>query len=145
MESSAELTPQLLKETAQLLMRRSESVAGNIWNVSATMAPEILAPSIVADITSLSADQIIIAQKEALDSDKLVLISIATAVDGFRIKARELDCLTRNWGPEDIRRTQQIHRIKNEAFYLFSNLFRPVALIESTHEKDESEKKNKVC
>lgn len=133
------ITARMKDEIHRTLVERADVYAQATWNVLPTAAPQRVRADMLRAIGEVTVDQVqehwVVAESQAedrpLSGDKLILVSVNVEFNGVRIRARELDCRTRYWGPTTERWVQQPERIPAEVFEALAAAFAPITRVES--------------
>ena len=132
LEQAPPLTPRLEQQVLRTLRQRSDRVIGAVWQLNAEPAPRKLRGPMVDDLAGISYGQLVEHWPEVDSVDKVVLLALATTLDGYRAAAREFDVRTRTWGAPIEYRFGQAPLAAGEAFRALLASFRPLAKIQSS-------------
>ena len=140
---AVEETPRLTARRADLIARvigqRARIWAHATWKLVVSRAPAKLYADVLYHIDRTTADQISAhwikwdendETERALSGDKVILVSIQDLGDAIQVRARELDCRTRFWGPTIARQVRQFPRVARETFKALADSFAPLTRIE---------------
>jgi hypothetical protein len=128
--AAPEFHPLVLADLQQDLSRRADSVVGASWNITVESPPAPLASTIAYAPETLTTTEISKIQKEVLQGDKLVWISLQADAREIRVRARELDCHTRTWSHTVVQSVRQPAALNQAVFDSILAVFSPLARIE---------------
>ena len=117
------------------LAQRAEIEAGAAWNLVLAPPPPQLSAAIFLHLGTLSADDIARAAPAALQDDKILLLSVEATAREYVLRARELDCHTRTWGPVVESRERHPGLLADRAYATIVRAFAPLARIEMADAK----------
>lgn len=136
------LTPALLRDVTAGIEEGCDSAVGAPWNLSIEPAPAPLARTIRRGLDLLKIEDLPAGDLE-LDPrtaqapfDKVMLVRVSLATDGYQAQARELDVLTRQFGTPAFRATAQRQAVPRAALSALFDAFCPLALIEEVADKN---------
>jgi hypothetical protein len=113
------------------LEQRADVAVGSPWTVVVSSPPESLWADVAFALDEVTTAQIEQAAEKSLNQDKLMLLAIEKSQLDTRIRARELDCRVRMWGPVIERRIRNSQLLETEAFAALFDAFSPVTRIET--------------
>ena len=142
-DSAPELTDQLQQVLMQSLARRSLSIVGPAWNLVINPATDSNAHTMLYRLDQLSAQETERLFPEAMERDKLLLLTVARPSLDFSIHVREFDCRTRSWGRDQRRIASQARQIQALAIDALLDAFSPLAQIGEPYEETEEEEAGK--
>jgi hypothetical protein len=140
-DSAPELTNHLQQTLMQSVARRSLAIVGPAWNLVVNPARDSNAHAMLYRLDQLSANAIEGLFPEAMERDKLLLVTVARSSLDFLIRVREFDCRTRSWGRDQQRSTPQARQIQALAIDALLDAFSPLAQIGEPYEEAEGEGK----
>jgi hypothetical protein len=118
-------------ELVATLRNRSDIEIGAPWTLVVESPPEQLRSSVGQFIDRITVDDVAAAAETALTDDKIMLLSLSANSREYVVRARELDCRTRSWGPTIERRLRNPSMLGSTAFRAMVAAFAPVTRIES--------------
>ncbi len=132
---SAANVPELRGVPNQLapeLSARLENLLGAAWHVDVAPVRGLSGP--LAQLWTLPADaagpELLPEEAGLSDGDKLLLLHMDRAVDGWRLAAREWDLTTWRLGPVHASVVRQPAKLRDTAVHLLLEVFRPLARVE---------------
>jgi hypothetical protein len=125
----------LQQRLATALEQRAESAIGAPWALIVGSPPESLRSDVAWGMDQVTTEQIEQEAEKVLNQDKLMLLALETSHQDVRIRARELDCRVRRWGPVIERRIRNPQLLASEAFSALVDAFAPVTRIETGEAK----------
>ena len=114
------------RELEPWLKAKAAASVGGMWNLQVAAASPDLRPKLLAEISSLSAEDI----SEPKDADKLILVGIRRVSVGWQIRAREFDVVTGLWNSTVVRDVRQSKLLRHETFRAVMDAFAPQARVE---------------
>jgi hypothetical protein len=130
LEETPQLPAALVPPLAEFLKSRSESVQGAIWQLEAQAAPAAIRSELLYGLESVTADRLTAVAKSSLGNDKLYLVAIRLAPQGFDIAVREVDCRSLQLGPVVRASAASLELLPTAVWDLIAAEFTPLARIE---------------
>jgi hypothetical protein len=124
-----ELPPRVVEEMAVDLVDRVDATVGAAWNMTVSIPPVPLRQAMLVDLASVDVKTI---PPEALENDKVTLVTISLDLNGFRIAARELDVQTRTFSAMVERSVPQPALLSQTLFTAVVDAFAPLASIKTS-------------
>jgi hypothetical protein len=132
-ESGPELGPEFAADLCAWLVARSDAVVGGPWELTAAPATAELQDRMVSALASIPVDAL---PKPAADADKVALLAIAAAPQGYEVAAREFDVRTQSLGGVLRRSVPQTAKLRDAAFAALVKVFAPLALVHAVDKED---------
>jgi len=132
-ESGPELAPEYAADLCAWLVARSDAVVGGPWELTAAPAAAGLQDRMLSGLDAVAVDAL---PKPAGDIDKLLLLAISTAPQGYQVAAREFDVRTQSLGIVVRRVVPQTAKLRDAAFTVLVKVFAPLALIHAVDKED---------
>jgi hypothetical protein len=132
-EPTAELAPEFQAELCTALAARSDALLGGPWELTAAPASAELHDRMLSALDAIPVDAL---PKPAADTDKLMLLAVASAPQGYQVSARELDVRTRALGSVVRLSVPQPAKLRDAAIEALFKAFSPLALIHAA-DKDQ--------
>jgi hypothetical protein len=129
--TSLPLPTEYREQLAEEISQQSDVTVGAAWSLEPELMPATLESDFAIDIRQLTVAKIQAVRPTVLESDKLFLLSVGGTNAEYVIRARELDCRTRIFGPVIVRRTRQPEQIATHAFRALTEAFAAMVRIES--------------
>ena len=129
-ETAGELDHQVQQSLSAALSQKIESYIGAPWDTEIIDAPAEVRSSMLIDLSLVTPEVIGTVAPEALNGDKIILLTIGVSPREFRIEARELDCRTRLFGASVHRVVRQPELLDIACFDAISNSFRAITRLE---------------
>ena len=128
-----ELPAAMQEDLLGRLRVRIDVLIGPTWEFTAETAPAELQRDVIWALDAVSVDDL---PRESLARDKVMLLAVSTAADGYRIAVRELDVRTRVFSPVVIRPVRQPGRLLDEVSTAMFAAFAPLAQVEQVSGKE---------
>ncbi len=127
----ADFPPQLRSQIADFIQRRAEAVHGAAWDVATSTSPPDFQSLMALDGPEVTPEELQFIPEDALTADKLFFVTATAEGDGYRIRARELDCRTRQLGPLFKRFASTRDDVALSVWDAIGRAFTPLTRIES--------------
>lgn len=122
-----ELTPQLEQDLLAELSSQVDSRIGAAWDVTFAEPPLALRRAMMAGLDAVAVDWV---PADALELDKVLLLTVTADLAGYQITGRELDARTRTWGTVVCESALHPAKLRNVLFQVARTAFAPLARIE---------------
>ena len=130
-DQCADFTPELQAHVQKRLQQQSAVVAGATWRLEFLQPPEALRYEAHAALDKVDTDLVVETELELLDTyDKLMLVTVHRNFTDIEVRARELDCRTRFWGPTRQQTLRQMRMLPRYVFATMKDAFAPVTRID---------------
>ena len=130
-DQCADFTPELQTRVQERLQQQSLVVAGATWRLEFLEPPAVLRYDAHSALDQVDTDLVVEHSLELLDSyDKLMLVTVHRDFTGMEVRARELDCRTRFWGPTRRQSLRQLRMLPRYVFATMVEAFAPVTRID---------------
>ena len=127
-----EFTPGLQADLLRDLVNRTDALVGAPWDLTAAAAGPELRPAMTFAVEAVTVQSL---PKESLDFDKVMLLVVLPAANGYRVTARELDVRTRRWSSPVVRPVRQLCKLRDAALGAMLEAFAPLARVQSVEKK----------
>ncbi len=95
-------------ELLEQIQKRSRLFAGATWRLEVQAAPSALTGTLTTLLDQVTVEQIAEVSQDALDQDKLILLTVGRQEDAYDVACRELDCHARSFSLVYRCRVQQL-------------------------------------
>jgi hypothetical protein len=129
---SPRLSAAFQQEMLQSLHDRLGTVVGAAWQPQVDTAPEDLAREMVIDQAGVTVEHL---PSACLEADKVFLVAFSTDYGGDRVRVRELDVRTRQWGTPVERLVGQPALLGETALQSVIAAFAPLAQVDAVEDK----------
>jgi len=126
-ERGSEIAPSFEEELAPWLKAKVAAAVGGMWKLEISSAAVDLRPKLIAEIDSLTADDITSALKKG---DKLIFAAVRRTDGGWQVRAREYDVITGLWNSTISSDVRQLDLVRHETFRAIMTAFAPLARVE---------------
>ncbi|NQU20988.1 MAG: hypothetical protein HQ567_06860 [Candidatus Nealsonbacteria bacterium] len=132
-EDTPELPAAMQEDLLARLRVRVDVLIGPTWEFTAETAPPRFGRDVIAALEAVTVDDL---PGESFTRDKVMLLAVSTAADGYRVAVRELDVRTRVFSPIVIRPVRQPGRLLDEVSTAMLAAFAPLAQVEQVAGKE---------
>jgi hypothetical protein len=132
LEAAPEFGPELERDLAAQLASRVNTLIGAAWDLTVTPAPPSLHRVLTVDLESVTNELL---PKQALQADKVFLLSIQGHAGGYELAARELDVRTMTWNAVVRLSVWQAAKLRDGLFRATCDAFAPLAQIGAVEKK----------
>ncbi|MCA9121461.1 MAG: hypothetical protein H6822_16150 [Planctomycetaceae bacterium] len=127
---AGELDQQVRQSLSFALMQKIEAFIGAPWDAEVTDAPETLRSSMLLDTDLITSEILETCTPEALNGDKIILLTIRVNPRELHVEAREIDCRTRLHGVSVRRIVRQPELLESVCFEAITRSFRAITRLE---------------
>ena len=124
---------QLSKDLPPAIVERADNFVGAAWQLSITLARGERRERIITAMDQLSTSD---SGNPPDGGDKVVVLALTAAPDGYHVQAREFDLRTQTWGGVANQIVQDRRLIPDAAFSVLWQAFAPVAQIDVDAERN---------
>lgn len=129
--AAPELSGSLERSLGEQLIQRAEATVGAPWDLSIAPAPPRLRAQALADLESLTLDQV---PADALDAEKVIVVAVRPVGGRYELAARELDVRTQTWNSVISRPVVQFAKIGPAVLAVAIEAFAPLARVEDVQD-----------
>lgn len=129
-ETAGELDQRVRQSLTAALLRRIDASIGAPWDARISEPPADLRSSMLIDSALVTPEVLDTVAPEALQNDKIILLTVRLNAREFHIEARELDCRTRLHGAPVRRVVRQPELLDIVCFQAVSDSFRAITRLE---------------
>ncbi|HUG68737.1 MAG TPA: hypothetical protein VMM76_13360 [Pirellulaceae bacterium] len=129
-ETAGELDQRVRQSLTAALLRRIDASIGAPWDARIIEPPADLRSSMLIDSALVTPEVLDTVAPEALQNDKIILLTVRLNAREFHIEARELDCRTRLHGAPVRRVVRQPELLDIVCFQAVSDSFRAITRLE---------------
>ncbi|MBX3412738.1 MAG: hypothetical protein KF708_08625 [Pirellulales bacterium] len=111
---------------------RLDSLVGAAWQIESIAPDAHLRQLLLDDLAQVTAEDL---PPSALETDKVLLVSVGASSRGTKIRSREYDVRTQTWGATVERQDAQTRPLTNEVVRAVFDSFTPLALVDKVENK----------
>ena len=134
---SAEFGDVLNADIQRTIAARCEASIRAPWKMNITKAPAEIETEMLLRMESLQAADVLDLSREVALADKLFLVAVVGQDDTTRIRVREFDARSREFGNVVERSMGDLTQVGHQSFAALLAAFRPIAKVESTKDRDK--------